>query len=113
LKSHDIQRSAPCRVLEEQFDFPALFADGRDGGGSEFQQIGEQDDLALVIGIPDDDATQQFWVVGLGSGAGEADELIGENVAVRRKLAFLDHLEGGVVFQTGDEEDPGHAPAGK
>ena len=28
-------------------------------------------------------------------------------------LAFLDHLEGGVVLQTGDEEDPGHAPAGE
>jgi hypothetical protein len=39
--------------------------------------------------------------------------LIGEDVAVRRELAFLDRLEGGVVLQTGDEEDPGHTPAGE
>jgi hypothetical protein len=77
LKLNDIQRSAPCRVIEEQFDFPALLVDGGDGGGAEFQQIGEQDDLALVVSVPDDDAAQPFRVVGLGSGAGEADELIG------------------------------------
>ena len=28
--------------LEKQFDFPALFVDCGNGGGAEFQQIGEQ-----------------------------------------------------------------------
>src|SRR5437764_4076828 len=41
------------------------------------------------------------------------DELISANVAVRRELAFLDNLEGGVVLQTSDEEDSCHAPAGE
>jgi hypothetical protein len=39
--------------------------------------------------------------------------LIRANVAVERELAFLDHLESGIVLQPGNEEDPGHAPAGE
>jgi hypothetical protein len=38
------------------------------GGGAEFQQIGEQDNLALVVGIPDGDTAQQLRVAGLGWG---------------------------------------------
>jgi hypothetical protein len=56
-KFHDIQRSAPCRALEKQFDLPALFIDRGNRGGAELHQIGQQDDLALVFAIPNDDAT--------------------------------------------------------
>src|ERR1035438_10129609 len=94
--------------FEKQLDFPALFVDRSDGGGSELQQIGQQDDLALVFGIPSDDAAQQVRIVGLGLDTGEEDELVGADVAVLRDLAFLDHLKGGVLLQAGDKENAGH-----
>src|ERR1019366_7310757 len=109
-------RNLPTNSAEEaekQLDFPALFIDRRDRGGTELQQIGQQDDLTLVFGIPNHDATQQVRVVGLGFDTGEADELVGADVAVLRDLAFLDHLKGGVILQAGDKEDPAHAPAGE
>jgi hypothetical protein len=90
---------------------PALFVDRGDGGGAELHQIGQQDDLALVFGIPSDDASQQVRIVGLGLGTGEADELVGADVPVLRDHAFLDHLKGGVVLQAGDKENPAHTPA--
>jgi len=37
--------------------------------------------------------------------------LVGADVAVLRDLAFLDHLKGGVLFQAGDKENAGQAPA--
>jgi len=77
----------------------------------ERQQVGEQYDLAFVFGIPDRDATQQAGAIGLGFGAGKADELVGKDVAILRDLAFLGDLKSGALFQTGDEEDLGHAPA--
>ncbi len=43
----------------------------------------------------------------MGVGAGEADELVVTDVAVLRDLAFLDHLKGGVILQTGDKENAG------
>ena len=97
--------------FEKQFNLPALFVDRGDGGGAEIQQIGQQDDLALVFRIPSHDAAQQVWIVGLGLGAGEADELVGADIAVLRNLTFLDHFKGGVILQAGDKENPGHAPA--
>jgi hypothetical protein len=33
-------------------------------------------------------------MIGLGFGTGEADELVGADVAVLRDLTFLDHLKG-------------------
>ena len=58
------------------------------------------------FGVPDHDAAQQFRVVGLGAGAGQADELVGANISIGRDLAFLDHFESGILLQAGDEEDP-------
>ena len=55
-------------------------------------------DLALVFGIPNDDAAQQVRIVGVGLGTGETDELVGAYVAVLRDLAFLDDLKGNVIF---------------
>ena len=38
-------------------------------------------------------------IVGLGLGTGEADELVGADVAVLWDLAFLDHLKGPSMHQ--------------
>jgi hypothetical protein len=92
-------------------DIPALFGDRGDRGGAELQQLGQQDDLAFVFGIPDHDAPQQVRIVGLGLSAGEADELVGTDVAALRDLTFLAYREGGVILQSGDKEDSGHGPA--
>ena len=72
--------------LEKQFDLPALFVDGGDGGGAELQQIGEQHDLSLVIRIPNYHAAQRSGAVGLSLGAGESDDLVGADIAVLRNL---------------------------
>ena len=83
----------------EQLYLPAFLVDRSDGGGAELHQIGQQDDLALVLAIPSHNATQQIGIVGLGFGTGETDELVGADVAVLRDLAFLEHLEGGVLLR--------------
>src|ERR1017187_1248543 len=38
--------------LEKQFNFPPVLVDGGDGGGPEWQEIAQQDDLPLVDWIP-------------------------------------------------------------
>ncbi len=38
--------------LEKQLDLPAFLIDGGDGGGGEVEVIGEEDQLALMLGIP-------------------------------------------------------------
>ncbi len=51
--------------FEEQLDLPAFLVDGSDGGGAERQQVGEQNDFPLVVGIPNHHAPQQAGTVGL------------------------------------------------
>ena len=99
--------------LEEQLYLPALLVDGGDGGGAELQQVGEQDDLPLVFGIPYHRAAQKAGTVRPSLEASKANDLIGEDVAILREFAFLDHFKRGVVLQAGHEENAGHAPASK
>ncbi len=44
--------------LEKELDLPALLVDGGDGGGPEVEMVGEQHDLALLLGVPDHHAAQ-------------------------------------------------------
>ena len=45
--------------LEEQFDLPAALVDRGDGGGGEAAMIGEEDQRALLLLVPDLDAAQE------------------------------------------------------
>src|SRR5262245_21209614 len=97
--------------LEKQFDLPALFVDGGDGGGAEIKQIGEQYDLPLVIRIPNYQPAQRSGAVGLRLGAGELDDLVGADIAVLRNLELGLDGKDGIVLQAGDEEYARKGPA--
>src|SRR6185437_13620692 len=97
--------------LEKQFDLPALFVDGGDGGGAEIEKVGEQNNLSLVVRIPDDHAAQWAGTIGLRLEACELNDLVGENVAIRRDVEFSLDCEDGVFLHSGDEEDAGQRPA--
>ncbi len=56
---------------------------------------------------------QQMRTLVLGTGAGQADDLILDDVPVLRHRVFLDHLEQGVVLHAGDEVDAGIRPFGE
>jgi len=87
--------------LEEQLDLPALFVDGGNRGGAEFQQIREQDDFPPVVGIPNHDAAQRAGTVRLGLDAGEKNDLVGTNIAILRDRGFRFNGKSGIVFETG------------
>src|SRR5580704_11201184 len=82
--------------LEKQLDLPALFVDGGNRGGAEFQQVGEQDDFPLVVGIPNYDAAQRAGTVGQGLNAGEANDLVSTNITILRSRELRFDGKGGI-----------------
>src|ERR1035441_9111885 len=91
-KSHDIQRSAPCRALEKQFHLPAVLIDGRDGRRAEGQQVGEEHDGLLFLRVPYLYPSEQHWLLSLPLQLGKADDLVAHHVAVLWNLQFFFHL---------------------
>src|SRR5450755_149261 len=67
--------------FEKQFDFPAVLVDGGDGGGPEVQEIGQEDDLALVVRIPNHHTPHGMGAVVDRLGASKEDDFIGQDVA--------------------------------
>jgi hypothetical protein len=86
-------------------------ADRRDGGGAKIEQIGEQNDFPLVIGIPDHHTPQRAGAVRLRPCASKPDDLIGANVAIQWRREFRYDGEGSIVLEASDEENPGQGPA--
>jgi hypothetical protein len=81
--------------LEEQFDLPAFAVDVGDGSGAEVEMVGEQHNFALVVFVPDDNAPELVGAFVLGTGAGEDDDFVGQDVAVQGDATLLDDLEPG------------------
>lgn len=99
--------------FEKQLDFPAIFVDGGDGGGSEVEMIGEQDDLPLIVCIPDHDAAHGVRAFLFRDRAGVSDDLVRLDVAVLGRRARFDDLKGCVRFLAGDEKDAFPGPVGE
>ena len=99
--------------LEEEFDLPAVPVDIADGGGSKAKVIGEKLDLPLVLVIPDHYPAQQPGVLQAGSGSGEANHLIGNDIGSLRQRTVRYHLIGSVAFEPGNEENTGFIPMSK
>src|SRR5277367_6018547 len=97
--------------LEKQFYLPALFVDGGDRGGAEIEQVGEQNNLSLVIRIPNDDAAQWAGTIGLRLEARELNDLVSADAAIRRDVEFSLDCEDGILLHACDEEDTGQRPA--
>jgi hypothetical protein len=99
--------------LEEEFDLPSFFVNVGDGGGSEFEVVGEEGDLALVLFVPDHNPPQEVGTFFFGVGAGEFDDLVGDDVAILRDGQTLDDSVVGVLFHSGDEVDFSFGPVGE
>ena len=100
-------------AFEKKFDFPAVLVNGRDGCGAELKVIGQQHDLAFILLVPDADATEKVRTLLGRSHARELNELVGEDVVVRRGFVLLDDLVGSVVLEAGHEEDSIFSPPGE
>ena len=68
------------------------------------QEIGQQDDLALVDWIPNHHAPQEMGTVLDRLRARKADEFIGQDVVRQRSHGGFHHRIGGVVLQSRHEE---------
>lgn len=99
--------------FEEEFNLPPLAIDFGKGGGPEFEMVGEQHDFTLVVGIPYHDAAQGMRAFGFGIDSGEADDFVGQDVAVVRYGPAFDDLVHRVVLHAGDEEDALDNPGGE
>lgn len=99
--------------LEEEFDLPAFAIGLGKGRGAEFEVVGQEHALALVLCVPYDDAAQRMGALGFGMGPGEADDLVGQDMAVVGHGAALDDLVDGVVLHAGDEEEALGNPGGE
>src|SRR5262249_9151962 len=108
-----LHRQVLLQRLEKQLDLPPLFVDGGNGSRAELEQVGEQDDLALVLRIPDDNPAQGSGAIELRLDAGELNDLVGADVAIRRDLEFRLDGEDGIVLHAGDKEYVGQSPAGE
>jgi len=99
--------------LEEHLDFPAVLVDRGDGGGTELQVVGQEDQRPLVGRIPNHHPPERGRASLLGFHAGQTDDVIGQDVAVPGQVSFHDHFVQGVVFHACDEEDAGRCPGAK
>jgi len=100
-------------ALKEQLDLPAVFVDGRDGGGAELHQVGQQLDLPLAGRIPHRHAPKRKRAVSSGFVSGELNQLVGQNTAVLRNGCFFQDLLCGVVLEPGDEVNLPFRPPAK
>lgn len=95
--------------LEKELDLPTVPVDAADGGRGECPLVGEQDDLPLVLRVPDAD-TPQDAAATLGGGPGQADPLLASERSAAAGNA-VDDLVLGVSLHAGDEVDAGGVPA--
>ncbi len=90
--------------LEKQFTFPAVLVDGGDGGGPEFQVIGQKDDLTLIGRVPNYHTAHWIGTVLDRHGPSKDDQFIGQDVVRQWPHGGFHHLIGGVVLQACYEE---------
>lgn len=96
--------------LEKQLDFPAVFVNRGNGGGSEFQMICQQDKLPFVDIVPYHNSAEKGGAFFLSLHAGQFHELVHEDIPVLGNSPVLDNFVEGIVFHPGDEEDTGSRP---
>jgi hypothetical protein len=62
LRFNDIRRSAPCRILEEKLDLPALLIDLRDGQCGQGEVVGQKHQSLAGDGIEVAHTAQSIWI---------------------------------------------------
>lgn len=96
--------------LEEQFDLPAVLVDSREGGGGEFEMIGQENDFALILFVPYDDPAQAMRTLRIGFRSRQAHDFVAHDGAAARRIAVFDDPVARVVFHARDEKDALLAP---
>ena len=96
--------------LEEEFDLPAIPVYPADSGRSELEVVGQKLNLPPVLFVPDGHPAQHFRILEAGLGAGEADDLVSENVPALGQGPVMYDLIGSIVFESGNKEDSGVSP---
>jgi hypothetical protein len=75
--------------------------------------IGEEDDFALVLIIPDHDSAKEMRAFFLGVVPREPDKLIGEDIKVARRDPLLDDFKVRIFLEPCDKEDTIVGPGAK
>lgn len=75
--------------------------------------ISEQDQFALVGGVPDRNTAQEVRTSFLRLGASETNDLVRDDIAVLGYGPLLDDLVEGIGFHPRDKEDAALSPAAK
>jgi hypothetical protein len=88
---------------------PAILVDGR----SELQVVGQQDDLSVILSIPNHNLSESMRAVSLSVEPIELNELVPKHVAFHRNHVFLDHLVIRILLHAGDEIDAVFGPRTK
>ena len=99
--------------FEEQLDLPAVAVNRGYCGGGEPEMVGQQDDFALIVRVPDGDSPQQAGTIFLGLAGAEANEAVRNDSPGFRYHAFPGHVVNGIVLQSRDEIDLLRRPTGK
>jgi len=99
--------------LEEEFYLPSVPVDFADGSSSKTKVIGQKLNPPLVFIIPDHYPAQESWILEAGSGAGESDKLVDEDIGPLWHGTVLDNFIRGVAFKPGNEEYAGIVPLSK
>jgi hypothetical protein len=84
--------------LEEQLNLPAILVDGCDRRRCQVHMIGEKDQGPVLVGVVELDPPQQMRTLLLGGLAGEADDLVLENVPALRHHPSMNNLVSGSLF---------------
>ena len=96
--------------LEKELDLPSIPVYPANGSRSEGKVVGEKLNLPLVLFVPDNHPAQGFRIFETCHRAGEADDLVSEDISALRQRAVMYDFISGVVLEPGNEEDTGVIP---
>ena len=62
--------------LEKHLDLPSVFINGGDGGGAKAQVIGQKNDFAVILFVPDHHAPEKIGAFDVGLGTDQPNDLV-------------------------------------
>ena len=82
---------------------PAFFVDVGDGGGTEVEVVGEQDDFTFVFLVPHDDSAQFVRAFFFSLHPSQDDDFVGGDVSILGHVTLFDDFVKRVVLHVPDE----------
>ncbi len=93
--------------FEKEFDLPAVFVEGCDGGGRQTGVVGQEDQRFFGVGVRKPNTPNMFGIVLDGIEALERDALIGDHPRASIRWSRVDSSGPKVVFCSGDKKGTG------